>query len=92
MCASLFSASARRWQRFGEQMQAGALFHDRAPHTASGRVSFAGYKSSGSGDVNGVEAILALRRPVALFERDEADTPPAREPLRCLIGRHAIPS
>ncbi len=74
LCASLFSVSNRRWDHFSRHLVAGALLHNRGPHTASGRLSIGGLKASGSGDLNGLDAIAALQRRVALFDRHDGLT------------------
>ncbi len=74
LCAALFTASNRRWERFTQRLVAGSLLHNRGPQTASGRVATGGIKASGSGDLNGIDAIVALQRRVALFDRQDGLT------------------
>lgn len=71
LCAALFTRTAPRWQRFQEEVRAGALFWNRSCNAPSGRMPFGGLGSSGDGGVGGAEAMRALCRQVSALGRSQ---------------------
>ncbi len=70
LCSALFSDDLDEWDRFADEIEVGVALHNLGTHSISGRLPFGGVKASGQADRGGVGAIRALRRELALQERD----------------------
>lgn len=70
LCSVLFSEDHREWERFAAESEVGVALHNLGTHSISGRLPFGGVKASGQGDRAGLGAIRAMRRELALQERE----------------------
>lgn len=70
LCSVLFSDDVDEWNRFAAEIEVGVALHNLGTHSISGRLPFGGIKASGYGGRGGVGAIRAMRRELAVQQRD----------------------
>jgi acyl-CoA reductase-like NAD-dependent aldehyde dehydrogenase len=70
LCSVLFSDDLDEWDRYAAGIEVGVALHNVGTHSISGRLPYGGIKASGQGGRGGVAAIRAMRRQLALQQRD----------------------
>jgi succinylglutamic semialdehyde dehydrogenase len=70
LCSVLFSDDLDEWDRYAAEIEVGIALHNLGTHSISGRLPFGGIKASGQGGRAGLDAIRAMRRQLALQQRD----------------------